>query len=185
MKFEGSFKVAGKPEDIIVKFTDVPRMARCMPGATIEGQDEEGNYTGVIVVAFGPKKIKFKGKMSCEFNIPQCSGVLKGRGAADMRAARVGLQTHFAVKPDPASDADNPVSIVSINSEAELGGVIADFAKTGGTALANVLMKDFANNLAAEFARDEASEPTEAKAISAHKVIWSAVKSKFGSSETE
>jgi len=182
MKFEGEFKIPGNPNDLIVKFTDVPRMARCMPGAMLEGQDGEGNYFGAIVVAFGPKKIKFKGKMSCEFNISECNGVLKGRGAADMRAARVGVQTFFSVRADPTTEAANPSSIVSIKSEAELGGVIADFAKTGGTALANVLMKQFAANLAEEFARAEASEPaTQAQAIPAHKLVWSAVKSKFGS----
>jgi carbon monoxide dehydrogenase subunit G len=82
MQFEGAFLVPGRPDDVIVKFTDVERMARCMPGASIEGRDEEGNYLGVMTVAFGPKKIKFRGKVNCQFDIAARSGTLRGRGAA-------------------------------------------------------------------------------------------------------
>ena len=82
MQFEGAFRVPGRPEDVIVRFTDVERMARCMPGASIEGRDDEGNYLGAMTVAFGPKRIKFRGKMSCQFDIPGLRGTLRGRGAA-------------------------------------------------------------------------------------------------------
>ena len=43
MHFEGEFSVPGRPDDVIRRFADVQRMARCMPGAVIEGRDEEGN----------------------------------------------------------------------------------------------------------------------------------------------
>src|SRR3954462_10834847 len=46
-------------------------------------------------------------------------------------------------------------AVVGIVSDAELGGVLADFARTGGTAVANVIMADFAKRAAAEFAQDE------------------------------
>ena len=92
MHFEGEFSVPGKPADVIQRFADVPRMARCMPGAVIEGRDEEGNYTGGMLVAFGPKKIKFKGRVAVETDAAALTGSLHGRGAADMRAARIGVR---------------------------------------------------------------------------------------------
>ncbi len=64
MHFEGEFSVPGKPDEVIRRFADVERMARCMPGAVIEGRDEEGNYLGGMLVSFGPKKIRFKGRVS-------------------------------------------------------------------------------------------------------------------------
>ena len=66
MHFEGEFSVPGKPDDVIRRFADVERMARCMPGAVIEGRDEDGNYLGGMLVAFGPKKIKFHGRVAVE-----------------------------------------------------------------------------------------------------------------------
>ena len=35
MHFEGEFSVPGKADDVIRRFADVPRMARCMPGAVL------------------------------------------------------------------------------------------------------------------------------------------------------
>jgi uncharacterized protein len=178
MQFEGAFRVPGRPEDVIVKFTDVERMAKCMPGASIEGRDEEGNYLGAMTVAFGPKRIKFRGKMACQFDIAQCSGTLRGRGAADLRAARVEVRTSFKVSSDAEAEGNEPYSIVSITSEADLQGVLADFARTGGAALGNVLMEDFAKNLTAEFS-DAGSSGQASGAISAHKLVWRAVKAKL------
>ena len=43
---------------------------------------------------------------------------------------------------------------MKIISDAELGGVLADFARTGGIAVANVIMADFARRAAEEFASD-------------------------------
>jgi carbon monoxide dehydrogenase subunit G len=178
MQFEGAFRVPGKPEDVIVKFTDVERMAKCMPGASIEGRDNEGNYVGAMTVAFGPKRIKFRGKVNCQFDIPGRSGTLRGRGAADLRAARIAVRTAFTVNADPEAEEGAPFSIVALTSEADLQGVLADFARTGGAALANVIMEDFAKRLAAEFSEAGDSEQAPA-AISAHKVVWRAIKAKL------
>jgi carbon monoxide dehydrogenase subunit G len=178
MQFEGAFRVPGKPDDVMAKFTDVERMARCMPGASIEGRDEEGNYLGAMMVAFGPKKIKFRGKVNCQFDLPGRSGTLRGRGAADMRAARIEVRTAFSVAADPEASEDAPMSVVTLNSEADLQGVLADFAKTGGAALANVIMEDFAKRLAAEFSQAGAGGTPQA-AVSAHKVVWRAIKAKL------
>jgi carbon monoxide dehydrogenase subunit G len=179
MEFEGAFRIPGRPDDVMLQFTDIERMARCMPGASLEGRDEEGNYLGVMTVAFGPKKIKFRGKVRFEFDIPARSGMLRGRGAADLRAARIEMRTSFSVAPDPEAPDDAPMSVVKLSSEADLQGVLADFAKTGGTALANVIMEDFAKRLAAEFSGHGGDPDSTPTSISAHKLVWQAIKSKL------
>jgi len=75
MHFEGEFSVPGTPDDVIRRFADVERMVRCMPGAVIEGRDAEGNYLGGMLVAFGPKKIRFRGRVAVEtdFDAEQAS----------------------------------------------------------------------------------------------------------------
>jgi carbon monoxide dehydrogenase subunit G len=160
MHFEGEFKVPGKPADVIRRFSDVPRMAGCMPGAVLEPQAEDGSWPGGMVVAFGPKKIRFKGKATVDFDFDALTGSVHGRGAADMRAARIGVKVAFALRDDP--DAATETTIVRIVSDAELGGVLADFARTGGIAVANVIMADFAKRAALEFAKDDVAEVAEA-----------------------
>jgi carbon monoxide dehydrogenase subunit G len=152
MHFEGEFRVPGKAEDVIKRFADVPRMARCMPGAALEAQSEDGSWPGAMVVSFGPKRINFKGKATCEFDYQALTGSLHGRGTADMRSARIGVKVAFALAD--AADSPQPETLVKIVSDAELGGVLEDFAKTGGIAVANVIMADFARRAAEEFAKD-------------------------------
>jgi hypothetical protein len=69
-----------------------------------------------------------------------------------MRAARIGVKVAFSLTDDPVAHE----TVVKIVSDAELGDVLADFARTGGVAVADVIMADFARRAAAEFA-DEAS----------------------------
>ena len=186
MHFEGSFSVPGKPEDVIRRFADVPRMAVCMPGAMLEPQAEDGSWPGAMVVAFGPKRVNFKGRVTTAFDFDALTGHLHGRGAADMRAARIGVKVGFTLRNDPAAAV--PTTVVDIVSDAELGGVLADFARTGGVAVANVIMADFARRAAEEFARDEVIQPTatraevpraEAVPLAAHSLLWAVVRAQF------
>jgi carbon monoxide dehydrogenase subunit G len=187
MHFEGEFSVPGKPADVIRRFADVPRMAGCMPGAVLEPQAEDGSWPGAMVVAFGPKKISFKGRVTAAFDVDALTGSLNGRGAADMRAARIGVKVAFALRDDAA--APTPATVVKIVSDAELGGVLADFARTGGVAVANVIMADFAQRAAAEFAKDDPPvvespativRPSPAPVpLAAHTLLWAVVKAQF------
>jgi carbon monoxide dehydrogenase subunit G len=185
MHFEGEFSVPGKAADVIRRFADVPRMAGCMPGAVLEPQAEDGSWPGAMVVAFGPKKVNFKGRVTTAFDFDALTGSLHGRGAADMRAARIGVKVAFTLRDDPV--VSPPATIVKIVSDAELGGVLADFARTGGVAVANVIMADFAKRAAAEFARDEPARPQLSQAgplpppapLAAHSLLWAVLKAQF------
>ena len=141
-----------------------------------------------MVVAFGPKKVNFKGRVTTAFDFDALTGSLHGRGAADMRAARIGVKVGFTLRNDLA--ANTPTTVVEIVSDAELGGVLADFARTGGVAVANIIMADFARRAAEEFARDEAptveavtAEPgnpqPETIPLSAHTLLWAVIKAQF------
>ena len=163
MHFEGEFRVPGTPDEVIHRFSDVPRMARCMPGAVLEQQAEDGSWPGAMVVSFGPKKINFKGRATCNFDFAAHTGEVHGRGTANMRAARIGVKVGFTLHPDP--DAATPTTVVKVVSDADLGGVLADFARTGGIPVANAIMADFARRASEEFARDAGpAQPAEAEA---------------------
>lgn len=172
MHFEGEFRVPGTPSEVIRRFEDVPRMASCMPGAVLEPQAEDGSWPGKMIVAFGPKKVAFKGKVTCSFDEEDHTGTLNGRGTADMRAARIGVRVSFALRPDPGSA--EPRTIVKVVSDAELGGVLADFARTGGVAVANVIMADFARRASEEFAKDIPAAAPEAAAAEMERASGSA-----------
>jgi len=191
MEFAGEFKVPGTPDDVIREFADVERMARLMPGASLEGRNEDGNYLGVMTVAFGPKRIKFKGKVTVEIDEAAKSGKLRGRGAADLRAARIETRLNYQLHSD--ASAATPTTIVRLKAEADLQGVLAEFAKTGGEVVGNVLMAEFANNLANEIGRKatpatagtsalhapDAKPAEQAAALSASNLMWRVLKLKL------
>ena len=178
MHFEGEFSVPGKPDDVIRRFADVERMARCMPGAAIEGRDEDGNYLGSMLVSFGPKKIRFRGRVAVETDLAAHTGSLRGRGAADMRAARIEVRISYALRDDPATQGATQVKLMS---DAELGGVLADFARTGGIPFANALMADFSRRAADEFATDlpQQAAPAEPEPLAAHGLLWQVIVAKL------
>jgi carbon monoxide dehydrogenase subunit G len=181
MRFEGEFRVPGTPDDVMRHFTDVERMARCMPGAVIEGRGDDGSYLGAMVVAFGPKKINFRGRVTHEMDMAGHSGTLTGRGAADMRAARIGVKVSYSVRADGAD------SVVALVSDADLTGVLADFARTGGIPVANALMAGFAKRMAEEFAHETPAasaqsaipQASDVTPLAAHTLLWAVVKDKL------
>ena len=153
MHFEGQFNVPGRPEDVIHRFADVERMASCMPGAVLDKQDEDGAWHGGLLVTFGPKKIKFKGKVLVFTDLENHTGTVNGRGAADMRAARVEVKLKYALHAVPG--ANPPETSVALVSDAEMTGVLAEFARAGGQIFAAKLMEQFAERAQAEFSKDE------------------------------
>jgi carbon monoxide dehydrogenase subunit G len=183
MHFEGEFRVPGQPEEVIRQFADVERMASCMPGAVIDGRAEDGSYHGGLLVSFGPKKIKFKGRVTCETDFSTCTGKIHGRGAADLRAARVSVNLAYSLKPD--AHAGTPTTIVALVSDVELTGVLADFARTGGQVFATALMEDFSRRAVAEFTKDSAATqasdaaqptPTQPAPLSVLRLLWTVIK---------
>ena len=157
MEWEGEFKVSGRPEHVIIRFADVERMARCVPGATLERRGDDSSYVGSIAVAFGPKQILFRGKAIAENDPATLTGALIGQGAADMRAARYKVRVTYNLRADSNAPVERPLAIVALRSVADLQGVIADFARTGGNAVAKVFMEDFSRRIAQDFAAERAS----------------------------
>lgn len=198
--FDGEFRVPGAPDEVMQRFQDVERMARCVPGASIEPPGPDGAYPGTVLVAFGPKKIRFEGLLNCRFDTLERTGVLEGRGSAAVRAANAAVRATFQIHDETTPWKDGGVqSRVSIRSEAEFGGILAEFAKAGGAAVCAVLMDEFSRNAAIEFSRDAAPAPTVAAdggasasvasselpppapvaALSARKLLWASMKRFF------
>jgi hypothetical protein len=109
------------------------------------------------------------------------SGTLTGRGAADMRAARIGVKVGYTVRADGAD------SVVALVSDADLTGVLADFARTGGIPVANALMAGFAKRMAEEFAdetpaaapQSASPQTSEVTPLAAHTLLWAVIKDKL------
>lgn len=137
MQFENSFEVAGAPLQVIPVFEDLPLLASFLPGASIGERNEDGSYPGTLLVSFGPKKLSFKGKLKNRVDCEQLSGELVGQASADIRGAKMLVTMTYRLSPVAAG------TRVDLVSDAELTGMLAEFARTGGVVLTQALLEEF------------------------------------------
>ena len=156
MQFENEFDVAAGPSQVIAKMDDMPLMAGFLPGASVGPVNPDGSYPGTLVVSFGPKRIAFKGTVANRVDRANLSGVLSGNASADVRGAKMAVTMDYKLV-ECAGAGGQPATRVKFVSQAQLTGVLAEFAKTGGVVLANAILAEFARRFSAQFEQPGAS----------------------------
>ena len=180
MRFDNEFEVAGTPPEVITLFDDLPLMASFLPGASVGEANADATWPATLVVAFGPKRIAFKGKLTNEVDRPNLAGKVAGNASADMRGAKMSVTMSYRLAPCPAG------TRVMLVSEAEMTGMLAEFARTGGVVVTNALLAEFASRFSAHVAAQRqpatgslppAAPPAAAEALSAGALLVQVVKS--------
>ena len=151
MRFDNDFDVAGQPAEVIGLFADLPLMSSFLPGASVGERNEDGSYPATLVVAFGPKRIAFKGRLVNEADSGKLRGVVTGNASADMRGAKMSVTMSYQLSQAP------PGTHVTLVSEAEMTGMLAEFARTGGVVVTNALLAEFASRFSAHVLAAQAS----------------------------
>jgi carbon monoxide dehydrogenase subunit G len=119
MKLEHSFEVALPPHETFELLLDVPRIAHCMPGASLSSVDGD-TFTGTVRVKLGPISITYAGVASIVERDPEGQRAVidargrDARGAGEAKATieailhptavgtRVNVITELAVTGKPA-----------------------------------------------------------------------------------
>jgi hypothetical protein len=162
MEFDNSFDVPLPPEQAWALLMDIPRIAPCMPGAELTEIVGPQNYKGKIAVRLGPVALAFAGRVEFDSldeanhaaRVKAQGSDAKGRGGANATAA-------FRIEPSGAG------ARVLIHTELMLSGAVAQYGRGVGMiqATAAQIVGQFANNLRAQLARQEAA-PVPVTAIS-------------------
>ena len=115
--------VAGSPDAVWQMLQDIPRVARCLPGADVE-LVENGAIRGRMVVKFGPIKAGFAGTGTVVIDEAAHTCTLTGQG----RDAGSGSQTQgeltYRVRPGEGGD-----SVIDIDMRYRLSGPLAQFSR--------------------------------------------------------
>lgn len=141
MQFENAFEVTGQIDEVIATFADLPLLASFLPGAHVGARLDDGAYPGELIVAFGPKRLTFRGILSNDLHADKREGLLKGQARGDIRGAQMAVSMRYSF-----TSLGDRTSVLLL-SEAELTGILADFARTGGAILTRALLTSFAGNL--------------------------------------
>ena len=141
LKFENEFVVAAPVDATWKTLLDLARVARCLPGATIEPASEDGTYNGSMRVKVGPVTMDYKGVARVDemdeaahvavFNVQGKEVRGQGSASATIRntlvtegdSTRVFVETELSVTGRPAQFGRGIMQDVA-------GSMLGDFAKS-------------------------------------------------------
>jgi carbon monoxide dehydrogenase subunit G len=140
MKLENEFTVPASIDQAWAVLLDVPRVAPCLPGATVEpGQGEDGEYRGQMKIKIGPITAAYKGTVRIQ--------------ETDEAAHRVAMR---AQAKDARGQGTAAATITSTMEEVEDGtkvNVVTDMRVTGPAAqFGRGVMQDVSAKLMTRFA---------------------------------
>lgn len=125
MRIEDRFTVAAPFDVVWDALTDLEVVAGCLPGAVIDGVDEDGVHRGRMTVRLGSVAAAFEGTARLE-HVDRDAGTVLLRATGGSRLGSVDLSIAGSAADDGAS---TPVELVT---EVELSGRLAQFGHAVG-----------------------------------------------------
>lgn len=160
MKIEETVEVARGVEQVWALFSDVPELARCLPGAELTEDKGDGVYAGSVSAKLGPMTAKFEGEATVTTDEASRSGTVKGRGM-DRSGGSVGQVTmQYTLTPGDAGG-----TTIGVEADVLLSGAAAQFGRTGLVKeMSSRLIGEFVRCVEAKLAAETAAEAAEVKA---------------------
>jgi len=142
MQFTQAFDLPFPRAAVWAALQDLESVARCMPGASLDGPPVEGKLKGAIAIKLGPMGASFGGEGSVAMDPATQSGTITGAGTDRKSGSRAKGSASFTVsEPDPGS------TRVTVEVDYQLAGALAQFNRGG-------IVQDLASRLTAAFAEN-------------------------------
>jgi carbon monoxide dehydrogenase subunit G len=152
MQLQNSFVVPVDAATAWRLLLDVPRMARCMPGATLTDARDDRSYAGNVAVKLGPVRLTFAGEARItELDETAHRAKVEGKGNDTKGRGSAQAKLDFVLVPDGAG------TRVEVATDLQLTGSVAQYGRGAGLIkeVANQLVGEFAANLARDIAASE------------------------------
>ncbi len=157
-------------------FSDVSRVASCVPGASVSDVSED-TFSGTVEVSFGPIKARFGGQGTYANNPQSRNGHLSGSGADKNGQSKVRGELHY----DIVEKTEN-TSTVDVKFRFNIQGVLAQFNRPElVTGFVDFLLQRFVANCNSVLSGGTASSDHK---ISAFSLILAVIKSWFKRSKS-
>ena len=155
MEFKNEFLLLGTPDEVLLKFADVALMASFLPGASVGPVQPDGTYPTTLTVSFGPKRLNFKGSLLQRVLHEEHAGELSGTATGDVRGTRMAVKLRYSLHEGGLLN-NRIVTRVDMVSNAQLTGVLAEFARTGGAVVTQALLSEFSRRFGEHMTSDPA-----------------------------
>lgn len=160
VQLENHFTVQAPISDVWEVFEDIPRVASCMPGATLTSSDGD-QHEGKVTVRLGPMKVTYQGQATVtelDETAHRARLVGQGRDVKGGGKARADVQMVATEGPDGTTE-------VAITTDLDITGRVAQFGRGVLQDVSSAIVDDFAARLSEEIRREpdvatvDASEP--------------------------
>ena len=134
--------------------TDLPKVARCLPGANLDDV-VEGEYRGGMSTRIGPISAKYKGTASFrEHDEVSHRAVIDARGREEKGSGSASALITAVLKPDGEG------TLVDLSTELTISGRAAQFGRSLIAEVSNTMIDEFVRRLEAMI-RGDSSQPTD------------------------
>ena len=144
MKFQNECVIRVPSRKLWEFLTDIPSVARCLPGVEEVNSTENGKYVGTIVLKMGVVKLRLKGNITIEVMDAATYTAAMGVSAADERISgliqgKLSMNLH-ELGPDETK--------LIAGTDVNLFGKIGEFGQPLIKKKADQMMNEFAANVA-------------------------------------
>ncbi len=160
MKLENEFTVPASIDQAWAVLLDVPRVAPCLPGATVEeGQGEDGEYKGQMKIKIGPITASYKGTVKIQEADEAAHRVAMRAQAKDARGQGTAAATITSTMEEVADGTK-----IHVTTDMRVTGPAAQFGRGVMQDVSAKLMGRFADCLADKLTGEKEEAPAEAAA---------------------
>src|SRR3954470_9043984 len=166
MKLENEFTVPASIDEAWTLLLDVPRVATCLPGATVEEGGDDGEYQGQMKIKIGPITASYKGTVKIQEADEAAHTVAMRAQAKDARGQGTAAATITSTMEEVADGTK-----ITVVTDMRVTGPAAQFGRGVMQDVSAKLMTRFAECLAEQMQSSpdvetttEPEPPTEAPA---------------------
>lgn len=148
MELNNEFRVAVPADKVWEVFTDVERVAPCLPGATLLSVDGD-EFTGAVKVKVGPITVSYKGVAAFQEKDQAARRIVLAANGKETRGQGNAVALVTAVLKD-----EGDATSVIITTDLAISGKAAQFGRGVLADVATNLIAQFANRLEADVLGD-------------------------------
>ncbi|WP_460359248.1 SRPBCC family protein [Mycobacterium sp. ZZG] len=161
MELNNEFRVAVPPTEVWDVFTDVERVAPCLPGATLLSVDGD-TFHGAVKVKVGPITVSYKGIASYQEKDASARRIVLRAEGKETRGSGTAAATVTAQLKDEGES-----TYVGITTDLAISGKAAQFGRGVLADVSGNLIAQFARSLEAELLGDSPATATTAQTAEA------------------
>jgi carbon monoxide dehydrogenase subunit G len=134
------FELAAPVESAWAYLLDVPKIAHCVPGASLTEVINDKTYAGKVEVKLGPIGVSYKGQISIE-SMDEATHTVSIKAAGSETRGRGGASATMTAQLEPSEKGTQVV----MKTDLAVSGVVAQFGRTG-------IVQEVAQRMAQRFA---------------------------------